>query len=333
MLASFLLLAAAAATAHAHSVMQQLTVDGQAQGALTGIRVPATNGPVTDVTSNDIICNANLRDPLPKDVIDVKGGSKVGIEWHRTIGKLSSDVISKSHRGPIQVYMAKVNSATQADVTGLEWFKIAEQGFDAGSNTWATDDLIKNKGVFDVTVPSCIQEGDYIMRADITALHNARPNKANGAQIYIGCSQLKVSGTDGSATPSTVSFPGAYNPDDEGLHTNPFQKITNYPIPGPKVFSCDGSSQPDNSGDNTGDNAGDNTGDNTGDNAGDNTGDNNGDSTTTSAPDSTSTADSATKTSTKTTKTKTKTETATVTAAAFAKRDSSTKCRAKRGHA
>ncbi|KAG8914689.1 hypothetical protein FRC00_011472 [Tulasnella sp. 408] len=215
MLASFLLLAAAAASAHAHSVMQQIIVDGKAQGALTGIRVPAKNSPVVDVESNDIICNANLRSPLPGDVIDVKGGSKVGIEWHRTIGKLSSDVISKSHRGPIQVYLAKVDSATQEDVTGLNWFKVAEQGFDAGSNTWATDDLIKNKGVFDFTVPSCIEEGDYIMRADITALHNARPNKANGAQIYIGCSQFKVSGTDGSAKPSTVSFPGAYNPDDE----------------------------------------------------------------------------------------------------------------------
>lgn len=79
----------------------------------------------------------------------------------------------------------RVNSATQEDVTGLEWFKIAEQGFDAGSNTWATDDLIKNKGVFDFTMPSCIEEGDYIMRADLTALHNARPNKANGAQIYV----------------------------------------------------------------------------------------------------------------------------------------------------
>lgn len=65
------------------------------------------NGPVVDVESNDIICNANLRSPLPSDVIDVKGGSKVGIEWHRTIGKLNSDVISKSHRGPIQVYLAK----------------------------------------------------------------------------------------------------------------------------------------------------------------------------------------------------------------------------------
>ncbi|KIO30183.1 glycoside hydrolase family 61 protein [Tulasnella calospora MUT 4182] len=238
MLASFVLLAAAAATAHAHTVMQQIIVDGKAQGALTGIRVPAKNSPITDVTSDDIICNANLK--TAADVIDVQGGSKVGIEWHRTIGKLSSDVISESHHGPLQVYLAKVNSATQEDVTGLSWFKIAEQGFDAGSNAWATDDLIKNKGVFDFTMPSCIEAGDYIMRADITALHNARPNKANGAQLYIGCSQFKVSGTDGSATPSTVSFPGAYDPDDEGLHVNPFQKVTSYPIPGPQTFSCDG---------------------------------------------------------------------------------------------
>jgi len=313
MLASFVLLALAAATANAHPVMQQIIVDGKAQGALTGIRVPKTNGPVTDVTSNDVICNANVRTPLPTDVINVQGGSKIGLEWHRTIGKLSSDVISASHRGPIQVYMAKVDSATQADVTGLKWFKVAEQGFDPATNTWAVDDLIKNKGVFDFTVPSCIEAGDYIMRTDLTALHDATKS---GAQLYMGCGQLKVSGTDGSATPSTVSFPGAYSKDDPGFNVNIFKKLTSYTIPGPQTFSCDGSSQDNNSGSNTGDNA--------------------GSTTTTSAADSTSTSDSATTTKTKTkkTKTKTETETATVTASAaakFVKRDSG--CRKKRGHA
>ena len=42
-----------------------------------------------------------------------------------------------------------------------------------------------------------------------------------GAQFYISCAQVSVSGGSGSKSPSElVSFPGAYSPNDPGLLIN-----------------------------------------------------------------------------------------------------------------
>lgn len=42
---------------------------------------------------------------------------------------------------------AKVDNATQTDVTGLKWFKIYEDGLTASDQTWGVDRLIANKGM------------------------------------------------------------------------------------------------------------------------------------------------------------------------------------------
>lgn len=54
----------------------------------------------------------------------------------------------------------------------------------------------------------------YLLRAELIALHGA----ANypGAQLYMECAQLSVSG-GGSANPPTVNFPGAYKGSDPGI--------------------------------------------------------------------------------------------------------------------
>lgn len=45
-----------------HTIFTNMWVNGVSQGALNGIRYPSYDGPVTDVTSNSIICNG---DPNP----------------------------------------------------------------------------------------------------------------------------------------------------------------------------------------------------------------------------------------------------------------------------
>lgn len=47
----------AVGAASAHTIFQELWVNGVAQGHTVGIRVPSYDGPINDVTSNDIICN------------------------------------------------------------------------------------------------------------------------------------------------------------------------------------------------------------------------------------------------------------------------------------
>lgn len=78
---------------------------------------------------------------------------------------------------------AKIPDATQSDVTGLEWFKIYEDGLDASSQTWAVDTLIANAGKVSFTIPSCIEPGQYLLRHEIIALHAA--SSYPGAQLYV----------------------------------------------------------------------------------------------------------------------------------------------------
>lgn len=95
-------------------------------------------------------------------------------------------------------------------------------------------------------MPTCIAPGNYLMRAEIIALHNA--GSSQGAQFYIGCAQINVTG-GGSTTPSsTVSFPGAYSASDPGILISIYGAggTTDnggraYKIPGPSVFTCSGS--------------------------------------------------------------------------------------------
>lgn len=56
------------------------------------------------------------------------------------------------------VYLAKVDSALTTTVTGLNWFKIYEDGMDA-NGTWAVTRLYNNKGKVEFTLPKCVQNG------------------------------------------------------------------------------------------------------------------------------------------------------------------------------
>lgn len=78
------------------------------------------------------------------------------------------------------------------------------------------------------------------------ALHGAQT--LGGAQFYIGCAQLKVSGSTSSSSSScgpTISIPGAYEADDANIYIpnvyNGFDP-TGYTAPGGPVASCGASS-------------------------------------------------------------------------------------------
>ena len=43
--------------------------------------------------------------------------------------------------------------------------------------------MINNNGWVDFTVPTCIAQGDYLLRAEIIALHSA--SSSGGAQFYM----------------------------------------------------------------------------------------------------------------------------------------------------
>lgn len=234
-----------AMSSSAHTIFQEVYVNGVDQGHINGIRVPTYDGPVTDVTSNGIICNGvenPFQQPVSQDIITVPAGATVTAEWHHTLAGADpsdpADPVDPSHKGPVMTYLAQVPNALQTDVTGLKWFKIWEDGLDVSDQSWGVDRMIANKGKVTFTIPSCIPAGQYLLRHEMIALHGA--STYPGAQFYMECAQIQITG-GGSTQPATVSFPGAYAGTDPGVKINIYQTLKNYTIPGPSVFSCDGS--------------------------------------------------------------------------------------------
>lgn len=233
--------------ASAHTIAQRVRINGADNGEAVGIRTALSNYPIQNVNDANIACNSNFKQPVSSKVIAVKGGDRVGVLWGHVIGgaQFANDPdqpIAKSHKGPVMFYMAKVDNAATASTSGLKWFKVYEDGLD-GSGQWGVDRMIANNGWVDFTLPSCIAAGDYLLRAEIIALHSA--STQGQAQFYMGCAQLKVSGSGSTSPSSTVSFPGAYKATDPGIlvsiYNSQGQPVGNgqkYQIPGPAVLNC-----------------------------------------------------------------------------------------------
>lgn len=153
-----------------------------------------------------------------------------------------NEAIGGAHWGPVQVYLSKVSDATSADGASVGWFKIFSDSWakKSGGNSgdddyWGTRDLNACCGKMDVRIPTDIAAGDYLLRAEALALHTA--GSAGGAQFYVSCYQIRVSGGGGSASPATVRFPGAYSANDPGIKVNIHTQLSGYVAPGPAVYS------------------------------------------------------------------------------------------------
>jgi hypothetical protein len=88
----------------------------------------------------------------------------------------------------------------------------------------------------DATIPAATPDGDYLLRADQIALHMAQ--RSGGAQIYLSCSQIRITG-GGNGTPGPlVAFPGAYKASDPGILVNLLNIAPDsYVPPGPAVWT------------------------------------------------------------------------------------------------
>jgi len=180
------------------------------------------NGFVGSVTSSDIRCNQLSPG---KATASVAAGSTVKVNVNP----------NAYHPGPFQSYLAKVPEGADIntwDPTSAVWFRIyAEQPKFGGQLTWLS------AANYDIKIPSCIPSGKYLMRNEHIALHTA--GAVGGAQFYLSCAQIEVTG-GGSKSPSNlVAFPGAYKATDPGIQININYPIpTSYVNPGPATFTC-----------------------------------------------------------------------------------------------
>ncbi|KIM28928.1 glycoside hydrolase family 61 protein [Serendipita vermifera MAFF 305830] len=206
-----------------------------------------SNGPVTNVASSDIACNLGAI-ARTTGTLTVAAGSTATFNVPNGI----------SHPGPLLWYMAKAPGSVNGwNPSGNVWFKIAQTGatFSGGAMSWPSSGL----STVSVRIPSSISAGEYLLRVEHIAVHGVQVvskgfylivvysnyvlrflHIANslGAQFYISCAQLKVTG-GGSASPSPlVAFPGAYKATDPGILINIYYPVpTSYTPPGPAVWS------------------------------------------------------------------------------------------------
>ncbi|KAL1608076.1 hypothetical protein SLS60_003015 [Paraconiothyrium brasiliense] len=183
-------------------------------------RTTNANSPITDVTSTDMRCNSGGASGASTSTYTVAAGDEIGFMIDTNFG----------HPGPQQVYISKAPGlAKDYDGSG-SWTKIyaattkaiTDQGLQ-----WSTDNI----GSFLFNIPSTIPAGEYLVRAEGLALHGA--STQGGAQWYLGCAQIKVTG-GGSATPgNSVKIPGYVTGKEPGVLINIYYPVpTNYTTPG-----------------------------------------------------------------------------------------------------
>ncbi|KAI1863352.1 uncharacterized protein JN550_009672 [Neoarthrinium moseri] len=235
------LTALAVSDVSAHAIFQQLWVDGVDMGSQC-VRMPKSNSPVTNVAGADIRCNAGGTLGV-SGKCSVAPGSTVTVEMHQQPGdrNCKNEAIGGAHYGPVNVYLSKVDDASKSDGSG-SFYKIFQNswapksgGNSADDDFWGTKDLSNCCGRMDVPIPADTPAGDYLLRAEVIALHTA--GSSGGAQFYISCYQITVkgSGKASAAVPAGVKFPGALKASDPGILVNIHSKLSTYVNPGPTV--------------------------------------------------------------------------------------------------
>ncbi|KAI9170837.1 putative endo-beta-1,4-glucanase D [Paramyrothecium foliicola] len=227
----------AVAVADAHYTFPRLVVNGQSEPsdwyATRMTKNAQSKEGVLSPSNSDIRCYSTQR---AANVLTVPAGA--------TVSYISSQQVN--HPGPTQYWIAKVpsgQSATSWDGSGAVWARL--------STTTPTVDQNKqqhwpgeiDKLIFadlyrtvDVKIPASIANGEYLLRVEQIALHMAQ--QPGGAQFYLACSQIKITG-GGSGTPGPlVSLPGGYSNNDPGIVVDIWGKpLDNYRGPGPAIWT------------------------------------------------------------------------------------------------
>ncbi|KAJ0115180.1 glycosyl hydrolase family 61 [Diaporthe amygdali] len=233
MRSTFAGVAAFAATAAAHYNFEALIHNDKVTDPYQFVRQTTnSNSPITDVTSDNFICNQGGLDAdimAKTETQEVAPGDAVGFTINSNLG----------HPGPLSVYMSKAPEGTDAAAYkgDGDWFKVYElttSSITAEGLQWATSvgGGINN---FTFTLPEDLPAGQYLMRGEHIALHGAQ--EVGGAQFYIGCAQLTVTGSGAGSPSPTVKIPGVYDGTEDGIVINLYYPApTSYDAPGPVTW-------------------------------------------------------------------------------------------------
>jgi len=184
--------------------------------------------PLTDVTLPDLACYDSAM-PGTASTATVAAGSKIGF-------MADGNPSTIYHPGVVNVYMANAGSSasTFKGTSGAVWFKVYEISAVTNGGESITFPAENLPGI-SFTVPSELPSGQYLVRMEAIALHVA--SSYGGAQFYISCAQIEVTG-GGSGTPGPlVAIPGVYTGYEPGILIDIYYPIpANYTQPGPAVW-------------------------------------------------------------------------------------------------
>ncbi|KAK7516313.1 glycosyl hydrolase family 61-domain-containing protein [Phyllosticta citriasiana] len=250
------LLAAGAASVSAHGVIVDIstggkTYEGWSPNYVYENPVPDVAawhaggygmGPVTDFSSESMNCHDNAT--AATAYMNAAAGADLNIVWGQFGG---GSGWPESHKGPIATYMAPCGDGATGDCTSLsvmdlKWTKVYQSGLLTPGTTdeqvWATDKLRENNKTV-ATIPSALKAGNYVLRNEIIALHSA--GTAGGAQPYPQCYNVKVTGSGSEALPADGVAGGSLYTEKD-LVFNIYDTVSDYPIPGPALWSGAGGS-------------------------------------------------------------------------------------------
>ncbi|KAJ2081540.1 hypothetical protein H4R24_002269 [Coemansia sp. RSA 988] len=194
------------------------------------------NAPIKNLESPDLRCRTKAISTASVQKCPVSAGGTLSVEWHHINNSVNVNVMSPSHVGPCIIYMAPLDSNGEGEV----WFKIFEEGYDESAKKWCTNKVIDNNGRLEIPMPSDIPNGDYLVRTELLALHQAKSE--GGAQFYPNCVVVTIDGGKDNPLPRRYAIPGIYNPKDPGILYDRSSDPTKYVIPGPIMYNAAASS-------------------------------------------------------------------------------------------
>lgn len=132
------------------------------------------------------------------------------------------------------------NDCTTADRTQLKFFKISEVGLidkaKEPNGLWGSDVMFQTNKSWTVEIPPNIAPGQYVLRHEILALHEA--DRPGGIQMYPQCLNLDVQG-GGSDRPEGVLGTELYTEGGPGMEYDIYQlyRMGPYTMPGPALYN------------------------------------------------------------------------------------------------
>jgi hypothetical protein len=245
----------------AHGYLRCAEVDGERYcgpipnqgGGAFAIRSVNSVDPVKGSSNPDLACGRGSTNDATL-VADVNPGATIKFNWSNGEGGAWPH-----NTGPILTYMAPCGDGGCAnfDAANAQFFKIDEKGRHDGNGPWFQADIFQNfDATTDVTIPTNLPAGEYLVRHEIIGLHLG--NVPGGAEFYPSCFQVRLGQSEvRSATlppaDKSVTFPGGYTDDEPGiLFFGVYDPNSAYDFPGPELVST---STDENNDDNNGDNS------------------------------------------------------------------------------